>query len=111
MYKDMTTEQYAKFVIDNMSRATLANALNITQYIDTEDNYSFAEFVNAVADYLCGKIPKMDRRGVLISADVLSVGNRYLKKYNSDKKYNKRQLIDNYIIGVWEAIGNGTKGS
>ena len=51
----MTLEDFAKYVIDNMSRATLQNALKITERLSLEesnDKYNIADFCNSLDSLL-----------------------------------------------------------
>ena len=49
----MTVKDFAKYVIDNMSRASLANSLNIATKLDNPEYYGFIEFLNEMEyDYL-----------------------------------------------------------
>ena len=41
----MNVQEFAKYVITNMHRATLSNALNISTKLDTEGFYKFNEFL------------------------------------------------------------------
>ena len=48
----MTVKDFAKYVIDNMSRASLANSLNIATKLDNPEYYSFIEFLNEIVSYV-----------------------------------------------------------
>ena len=48
----MTVKDFAKYVIDNMSRASLANSLNIATKLDNPEYYSFIEFLNEIVLYV-----------------------------------------------------------
>ena len=46
----MDVVEYAKYVINNMSRATIGNALNISNKFSNE--YDFKEFLVSISKYL-----------------------------------------------------------
>ena len=48
----MNVTDFAKYVIDNMHRATLANAMNIAEKIDNEEYYAFKDFTDNVNTYV-----------------------------------------------------------
>ena len=103
----MEVKDFAKYVIDNMHRASLANALNIPNKLDTEGYYKFEEFVNNIVNYINeslsnNHIDKTEAYNILIYS------NDWLKMYKSEFNYNKQMIIDNYIIDLWEII-NGRK--
>ena len=103
----MEVKDFAKYVIDNMHRASLVNALNISNKLDTDGYYKFEEFINCIVEYIneClsnKRIESFDAYNILISS------NDWLKMYKSEFNYNKQMIIDNYIIDLWEII-NGCK--
>ena len=101
----MTVEDFAKYVIDNMHRATLSNALNIADKLDNPDFYTLISFAENIESYL-GLVEVQSRLGTLVTYKILIATDDCLKHYNSDIKYNKRMIIDNYIIDMWRAIND-----
>lgn len=97
----MTVSEFGKYVIDNMHRATLSNAMNIADKIDNEQFYTFHDFTNAINEcvsksLLESKIDCIKVYKILVAVD------KYTKMYNSDVKYNHKMIIDNLIIEIWE---------
>lgn len=103
----MTVSDFAKYVIDNMHRASLANALNISLKLDNDDYYKFTDFVDNVVEYVNKRLSEktIDQ---FEAYNVLVASNDWLKMYKSEFNYNKDMIIDNYIIDLWEII-NGRK--
>lgn len=96
----MTVSDFAKYVVDNMHRATLANALNIANKLDNPDYYSFTEFVKCLNDYVT-QLATDNLIDTLKCSKILVVSSDSLLAYNSNIKYNKMMIIDNYIIDLW----------
>lgn len=102
MAENKTVQEFAEYVVDNMWRATVANALNIADKLDTDGYYKLDEFVKAVEAYIGTEKALKFLGKVKASAMVIACYN-CLKYYNSTFKYNKRMIIDNFIIDMWEA--------
>lgn len=99
----MDVRDYAKYTIDNLSRATLSNALNISSKLDVQGGYLFTDFANNIYSYT---ITLLDSGKLNVNKcyDILSITNSALKKYNSNIKYNKLFIKDDYIINLWRVI-------
>lgn len=97
----MTVNEYAIYVIDNMHRASAANALNITNKLDNE--YNFIEFVENILTYIenCYNTKKLNN---LICSKIIVECSIAINKYNSNIKYNNKMIIDTFILKVWEAF-------
>ena len=104
---EMSVKEFAKYVLNNLNRATLANALNIADKLDNPDYYNFIDFVSAINEYARSEA-LMKFLGNVRVCKIVALSYDYQQTYNSDKKYNKRMIIDNYIIELWNAI-NKTK--
>lgn len=105
----MTAAEYAKYTLDNLSRATLGNALNIASKIDTENCYKFKDFIDGLNDYSLKLLENansdLDKNKCF---DLLHTINKYDKMYNDDTvKYNKYFIIDNLIIDLWDITNRG----
>lgn len=98
----MTNQDFSKYVIDNMHRATLVNALNVSNKLNNGD-YDVNEFINNSLAYISellsnGKIS-------FEMASRLSVAFYNCKKdYNSEFNYSKYMIINNLIIRLWEIL-------
>lgn len=101
----MNVDEFAKFVINNMTRATLSNALNICTKLDNDEYYKFTDFVKAIYSYV-SNILSTNNNNIDINKiySVLVSSNKYLTMYESDINYNKNMLIDSYIIDLWEIL-------
>ena len=110
---DMSVEDFAQYVINNLHRATLSNALGSTETdvnghlkqpgiagkLNNDDFYKFTEFVECVNKL----IPKSSLPKEKVY-EVLVAGNKALKEFTSDFKYNERMIIDTYIINLWSIV-------
>lgn len=94
----MSVQEFAKYVVDNIGRATLVNSFNIINKLDTEEGYSFTEFVESVRNCLTSGGEKEMRIAIACSDALCHYG---------DSKYNKQMVIDNFIMSVWEAVNGG----
>lgn len=97
----MTNLEFTEYVLNNMNRATLPNALNITNKLTTE--FDIFEFLNNLIDIVESKM--LNKKDVAYR--ILSAAFICRDKLNSEIKYNKTMVIDDLIISIWEAI-NGT---
>lgn len=101
----MTVEKFAQYVINNLNRATLANAMNIADKLDNPDYYDFQEFNNYVMQYLSVQ-DIINFLGKERICKILTACYDAVKAYNSEFKYNKRMIIDDYIIKLWSAVND-----
>ena len=101
----MTVEKFAQYVINNLNRATLANAMNIADKLDNPDYYNFQEFNNYVLQYLNTQ-DVVNFLGREKTYKILYACYDAVKAYNSEFKYNKRMIIDDYIIKLWSAVND-----
>lgn len=101
----MTVDDFAKYVIDNMHRASISNALNIATKIDTPNMYSFEDFVNSIIGYVDVLLYEQ-KIGKIKAYKILVYSHEYMKDYKSEFRYNKVMLIDNYVISLWEALSD-----
>ena len=96
----MGVEEYAKYVIDNMHRATLVNALRIPEKLKSFDDN---EFIDCSIKYISqlvssGKIANE-------TACRLSVAFYNCKKdLNSKFNYSKYMVLNNLIMELWEIL-------
>ena len=101
----MSVNDFAKYVIDNMHRATLVNALKVSDKL-ISCVYDVNEFINCSLSYVsdlfsCGKIDKE-------KSCRLSVAFFNCKKdYNSPHNYSKNMILNNLIMSVWEICCRG----
>lgn len=103
--ENMNVRDFATYVLNNLGRATLANALNIADKIDNPQFYTFADFADCIQR--CAGDEKIIRMlGSVKIAKIVSASYDCVKAYNSDFKYNKRMIVDNYIISLWRAVND-----
>jgi hypothetical protein len=97
----MRVDEYAKYVINNMNRATLGNALNISNKFNSEYNFiEFLNFINTyIEDVMVSKLLQKDK-----CYNILYLSNKAFKMYNSDFNYNKTFIIDDFIIELWQVL-------
>ena len=108
MAVEMSNKDFAKYVIDNIGRASLVNALNITNSFTAENSsYDFVEFLKEIQVYasiLC--------QNMRLSSDkmykIIFISVTALENYQSDFNYNKTMLIDTFIIKLWEIFNGAT---
>lgn len=102
---EMNVKEFAKYVVSNLGRATLANALNIADKLDNPSFYTFEEFAKCI-DECVGDTQIIQMLGRVKIAKIISSTYDCTKKYTSTIKYNKRMIIDNYIIQLWRAVND-----
>lgn len=101
----MTVTDFAKYVIDNMHRASAPNALNIAMKLDAPNMYTLEDFVNSIVEYV-NSLLSSNKIGKIKAYKILVASDKCLKAYKSDFRYNKVMIIDNYIIDLWESLSS-----
>ncbi len=100
----MNVIDFAKYVIDNITRATLGNALNITNKFiankDSKPQYDFVTFQKYVYDYVYS-LCSANKLKPDTAMYVYCLGNDCMNKLQSKYKYNQTMVIDDYIMGLW----------
>lgn len=99
----MLNKDYAKYIINNINRAVIGNALQIGNKIDTQDGYAFTELLNNIQDYLVELLSqnKIDKDKCY---SIFYIVKESLKKYNSNFKYVKKYIINDFIIELWKIM-------
>ena len=98
----MTVKEFSKYTIDNLSRASLVNAFNISEKLDNPDYYKLEDFIKNCINYISELQSNMKINSKKASKLLVALYNCE-KNYNSEFKYNKKMVIDNLIIEMWEA--------
>lgn len=98
----MLVNEFARYVINNMGRATLGNALNIANRFSSGD-YNFIEFLNQVNVYVADLL-KSNTLNSIKCYNILSITDKTLKLYNSEFNYNKSFIVDDFIIDIWSVL-------
>ena len=99
----MGVEDFAKYVIDNISRATLSNALNISNKLNGGEYYNLDEFIVAIDKYVSSQLVN-NKISKAAAYKILDSSCTLIKKLETTFKYNKQMLADDYIIDIWRAI-------
>lgn len=103
----MTIEEYAKYVMQNIGRATRGNAIRIVDKLGDDNEYPFLDFVACIENYVNEQLSSSQpdsNRGFYVLVAV----RRAKIRYTSNNTPNKRMVIDNFILDLWDAI-NGTE--
>lgn len=99
----MEVKEFSKYVVDNLGRATVGNALNIINRLSEIAPATFVDFVNEVIKYS----ETLMSNGTLnknTCYKIVVLSNKILTKYNSDVKYNKTFIMNDFIIDLWRII-------
>lgn len=99
----MDVKEFSKYVLDNINRATLSNAMNIANKIDKPEFYSFNDFIIGLENYTVDLL-KLNKKSPNICYNILSCVDKHRKRYNSDIKYNKLFIIDDLLIDLWRIV-------
>ena len=95
---DFTVEQYAKYVIDNIHRATLVNSLRIPEKLKLFD---MNDFIDCSMKYISELVSsgKLDNeKASRASVAFYNCRNDLNSKFN----YNKTMVVNDLIINLWE---------
>lgn len=104
---NMTCADFAKYMVDNIGRATLANAFNITDKFVSK-TYDFMEFLQYVDNYVSDKLTSCNNKVIYYKIAVAT--NKARTMASSENKYNFTMIVDEFVCSVWEAV-NGSKGA
>lgn len=102
---EMTCAEYAKYVMQNLGRATRGNAVKIVDKLGDGNEYNFLEFVDNIEKYVSANLSSANPSSN-ISLWVMVAVNSARARYNSNVNYNKRMIVDNFIIDLWEAVND-----
>ena len=105
----MTVSEFALYVINNISRATLQNALKIGDrltFSESSEKYAIVDFCNSLLSELLkeldsNKIPPTTAYRAIIACDDC------LNRVKSCNSYTFQMICDDLIIQLWEAF-NGS---
>ena len=97
----MELKDYSKYVIDNITRATCGNVLNITnKFLNKE--YVFKDFLISVIEYV-EELLKADKISKSKCYSILHTTNEAIKSL-SKPNYNETYIIDDYFIDIWRIL-------
>lgn len=99
----MTVKEFSKYVIDNLNRASLVNSFNIAEKLDNPNYYSLEDFIHECTLHLTDSLINAKLKPI-IACKLLSALFDCEKAINSG--LNRRMIIDNLIIEMWEAYGH-----
>ena len=103
----MSVEEFAKYVVDNLYRATISNSLAIVKRlydVNPKEHtaiYNVDEFLDALDSYI-GKALEQNTIKHSVGIKLLASVYSCREALNSDKKYQKLMILDNLIIEMWE---------
>ncbi len=100
----MNVKDFAKYVIDNLNRATCGNTLSITQKF-TKNEYDFIEFIQNFREHLSNYIVE-DKMDLDKCYSFLHYSKKALDEHN-EGKIDKVYIIDDFLINIWR-VENGT---
>ncbi len=106
---NMNVEEYAKYVMQNLGRATRGNAIKIVDRLGEGNDYDFLEFVDNIEKYVSANLSSSAPSSNISLTIMIAVNSARLRYSSNNARYNKRMVIDNFILDLWEAV-NGKKG-
>ena len=106
---NMSVEEYAKYVMQNLGCATRGNAVKIVDRLGEGNDYDFLEFVGNVEKYVSANLSSSNPSSEKSLLIILAVNSARVRYMSNNARYNKRMVIDNFILDLWEAV-NGKKG-
>lgn len=100
---NFTCEEYAKYIIDNMGRAQLSNALTITTKFDVDNGYKFTDILINIQKYL-DKLIIEDKFDKMKCYKLLVIVSNTLNDLNNSKNINKIYIYNDFIINIWKVF-------
>lgn len=101
----MSISDYARYIINNITRATIGNALRIGDKIDIDGGYKFDELLNNICIYIDELILNKNLSKEKCYS-IYYIINLYKKQYLSEIKYNKKYIINSFIIDLWKIMNS-----
>ena len=99
----MNELEFAKYTLDNMARATLVNALSISDKFKGQQAYDLDTYIISLEKYICTYI-KDNVFNAYQANQLFAAIYTYKSKIASNFNYNNAILLDDLIIAIWEAI-------
>ena len=98
----MEIYDYAKYIINNITRATIGNALKISDKIDS--TYKFIDLINNICKYI-DELILNNRLEKEKCYSIYYIINKYTKLYNSQFS-TKKYIINDFIIDLWKIMNS-----
>jgi len=98
----MDVVDFSKYVVNNLNRATLSNALNITNTV-ISSKYNLEEFVNNIIKYSI-ELGQQDKLNYNLVYNILFYSNKCLETLKNKGSLTDTMILDDYIIEIWRTI-------
>ena len=90
----------------NQIRSCTFNLIEVSSEGEPENVY--AELVKSINDYT-GELIATSKIDKIIAYKIIIICKDALDKYNSSFNYNKKMIIDDFVIRLWETFAKGEK--
>lgn len=98
----MDVVDFSKYVVNNLNRATLGNALNITSTV-ISSKYNLDDFINNIIKYSI-ELGQQNKLNCNTVYNILFYSNKCLETLKNKGSLTDIMVLDNYIIEIWRAI-------
>lgn len=100
----MDIKDFSKYVINNISRATIGNSMNVADKLDCPNYYNFLDFTKYTYEYVVELLKEEKANKDKCYALLTAIKTAEDKYNNGTFKYNKRFIIDDLILTIWRII-------
>lgn len=100
----MSVKDFAKYVIDNLGRASIGNSLNISQKFFGDNAYNIKDFIGFVDEYVASLMSNQKVSCIKGYKIYISGRNAIEKLENTSIKYNEYMIVDDYVMSLWGII-------
>ena len=99
----MEVNDFAKYVLNNIARATLGNALKISDKLDNTEYYSFKDFIKCFEESVTEAL-QAQKIDIQKCYALLTLTSNAAKMYDAQINYSKIFIINDFIINVWRVM-------
>lgn len=98
----MDVVDFSKYVVNNLNRATLSNALNITNTV-MSSKYNLEEFISNIIKYSI-ELGQQNKLNYNLVYSILFYSNKCLETLKNKGSLTDTMILDDYIIEIWRTI-------
>lgn len=98
----MDVVDFSKYVVNNLNRATLSNALNITNTV-ISSKYNLEEFISNIIKYSI-ELGQQNKLNYNLVYNILFYSNKCLETLKNKGSLTDIMILDDYIIEIWRTI-------
>ena len=104
----MDIQSYAEYVLENLSRATLVNALNITTKLGRGNGkFEVNDFCDSISSCATKKL-ESGKLGAIVAYRIFIACSDCKAEFATANPRSMQMVLDDLIIKLWEAINGNS---